>query len=75
MLKERRFSFGYHADTDTCGDLLEEGVIDPCKVTTTALSNAVSVATMLVSTNCLVTEAPKKDDDEGEHGGGEDMDD
>jgi chaperonin GroEL len=72
VLKERKSSIGYNVETDTYSDLLEDGVIDPCKVTTTALSNAVSVATMLISTNCLVTEAPKKEE-EREEGGGEDL--
>ncbi len=68
VLKEKKFAFGYNAETETLGDLFEDGVIDPCKVTITALTNAVSVASMLVSTNCLITDAPKKDDEADEGG-------
>ena len=53
------------------GDTPEDGVIDPCKVTTTALTNAVSVATVLVSTNCLVADSPEADEDEADQ---DDMD-
>ncbi len=42
--------------------MIEFGVVDPTKVTRTALQNAVSVATLLLSTDCLVTEAPKEED-------------
>ncbi|MBC8329074.1 MAG: molecular chaperone GroEL, partial [Planctomycetes bacterium] len=63
VLREKKFSFGYNALTDTYGDLLEMGVIDPVKVTRTALENAVSVACTLISTDCLVTESSNEDTD------------
>jgi len=71
--------FGYNADTDTYEDLLAAGVIDPAKVTRIALQNAVSVAGLLLTTDCLVTEKPEKKDKMpgGPHGHGmgeEDMD-
>jgi chaperonin GroEL len=43
-------------------DMLEAGIIDPAKVARSALQNAVSAATMIITTECLVTELPKKDD-------------
>ena len=66
---------GYNADTDTYGDLVEMGVIEPAKVVTTALQNAASVASLLITTECLVTEIPVEDDgddhdDHHDHGMG-----
>ena len=52
--------FGYNADTDKYEDLLAAGVIDPAKVTRIALENAVSIASLLLTTDCLVTEKPKE---------------
>ena len=66
VLSEKSKTFGYDAENDAYGDLLECGVIDPFKVTSTALQNAASVATVLVSTNCLVTNVPDEDEEEGE---------
>ncbi len=57
---EGKGSFGYNANTDTYEDLLEAGVIDPVKVTRIALQNAVSIAGLLLTTDCLVTEKPKE---------------
>ncbi len=68
--------FGYNAETDKYEDLLEAGVIDPAKVTRIALQNAVSIAGLLLTTGCLVTEKPKEKE-EGpprEPGMNEDMD-
>jgi chaperonin GroEL len=73
VLDEKSFSMGYNADTGEYVDLVEAGIVDPAKVTRTALQNAVSVATVLLSTNCLVTDAPKKKDGDDD-GGGEGMD-
>jgi chaperonin GroEL len=62
--------FGYNADTDKYEDLLEAGVIDPVKVTRIALQNAVSIAALLLTTDCLVTEKPKeKEEGPGGMGG------
>jgi len=52
--------FGYNADTDTYEDLLAAGVLDPMKVTRIALQNAASVAGLLLTTDCVVTEKPEK---------------
>jgi chaperonin GroEL len=54
-------SFGYNAQTDTYEDLVESGVIDPTKVTRTALQNAASIASLLLTTECVVVE--RKDDE------------
>ena len=63
-------NFGFNALTGEYGDMFEFGVIDPTKVTRSALQNAVSVASMLLTTDCLITEAKKSDDKEsaGAHG-------
>jgi len=57
---EGKGAFGYNAATDTYEDLFEAGVIDPVKVTRIALQNAVSVAGLLLTTDCLVTEKPEE---------------
>ncbi|MBN1509078.1 MAG: chaperonin GroEL [Sedimentisphaerales bacterium] len=72
-------AFGYNANTDTYEDLVAAGVIDPAKVTRIALQNAVSIAGLLLTTDCLVTEKPKAKEKMpgGPHGHGmgeEDMD-
>jgi len=53
---------GYNALTGEFGDLVKMGVIDPAKVVTTALQNAASCAAMVFTTECLIAEAPKKED-------------
>ena len=53
------FAYGYNAMTDTYGDLLEAGVLDPKKVTRSGLQNACSVAGMVLTTQALISEAPK----------------
>ncbi|MDP7019478.1 MAG: chaperonin GroEL [Pirellulaceae bacterium] len=63
---------GYNALTDTYEDLVKAGVIDPTKVTRTALKNAASVATLLLTSDALVAEKPKDDKKKG-HGGDYDM--
>jgi chaperonin GroEL len=49
-------NFGYNAQTDTYEDLVKSGVIDPTKVTRTALQNAASIAGLLLTTECVVVE-------------------
>ena len=51
--------FGYNAKTDEYVNMLEAGIIDPTKVTRVALENAASVSGMLLTTECVITEAPK----------------
>jgi chaperonin GroEL len=57
---ESKGAYGYNANTDKYEDLLEAGIIDPAKVTRIALQNAVSIAGLLLTTDCLVTEKPKE---------------
>ena len=54
-------NFGYNAANDTYGDMIEMGILDPTKVTRTALQNAASVAALMLTTECMVAEAPKED--------------
>jgi chaperonin GroEL len=54
---------GYNADKDEYGDLVAAGIIDPAKVVRTALQNAASVAALLLTTDSLITEVPKTDDE------------
>jgi len=64
-------SYGFNAQTETFGDLVAEGVIDPTKVTRTALQNAASIASLLLTTEALVSEFPEKEDKGGgAHAGG-----
>ncbi|HEV2177330.1 MAG TPA: chaperonin GroEL [Terriglobia bacterium] len=54
--------YGFNAQTEAFGDLVSEGVIDPTKVVRTALQNAASIASLLLTTEALVSEIPEKDD-------------
>jgi chaperonin GroEL len=54
-------NFGYNAASGEYGDLVEMGVIDPTKVTKTALINAASVAGLLLTTDCAIYTLPEKD--------------
>jgi len=58
---KQTFGFGFNALTGKFEDLLASGVIDPAKVTRTALQNAASVAGLLITTDCIITEKPKKE--------------
>jgi chaperonin GroEL len=61
-------NFGYNAANGTYGDLVELGVLDPAKVTRTALQNAASVASLLLTTDATVYELPKEDKPVDPHG-------
>ena len=66
---------GYNVRTGEYGDLLKCGVVDPAKVVRTALQNAASIASLLLTTDCMVTDLPeKKDCNCGGHGGQPGMD-
>ena len=58
---EAKGNNGYNAATDVYEDMVKAGVIDPTKVTRTALQNAASVSTLLLTSDALIAEAPKKD--------------
>ena len=67
---EGKDAYGYNAANGTYGDLLELGIIDPAKVTRLALQNAASVAGLLLTTEAMVAELPKKDEPAMPGGGG-----
>jgi chaperonin GroEL len=71
---EGKGSFGYNAANDTYGDLLEMGVIDPTKVTRYALQNAASIAGLILTTDAMVAELPKKEEAPAMPPGGGGMD-
>jgi chaperonin GroEL len=54
-------SFGYNAASRTYGDMLEMGVIDPAKVTRLALQNAGSIASLVLTVDCMIANAPSKE--------------
>jgi chaperonin GroEL len=54
-------NYGYNAANETYGDMVEMGVLDPTKVTRSALQNAASVAGLMLTTDCMVAELPKED--------------
>ena len=68
-VREGKDDFGYNAANDTYGALIGMGVIDPAKVVRTALQNAASVASLMLTTECLIAERPK-DEKAGGGGGG-----
>jgi len=70
VLADKRYEFGYDAEAMEYGNLVERGVVDPTKVIRTALENAVSVAGVLLTTECLITEVPKKKKKKAGPGGG-----
>ena len=59
-VKKLKKGDGYDALRDEFGSMKEKGIIDPLKVTRAALENAISIAGMVLTTNCLVTELPEK---------------
>jgi chaperonin GroEL len=60
-VKESKGNIGYNVSSDTYEDLVKAGVIDPTKVTRTALQNAASVATLLLTSDALIAEMPKEE--------------
>ena len=72
-VKKRKGNEGYNVATGEYEDLVKAGVVDPKKVTRSALQNAASIAGLLLTTECLITDAPEKDKPApggGGHGGG-----
>jgi len=67
------FAFGWNAQTGEYGDLFDQGVIDPAKVVRTALQDAASVAGLLVTTEAMIAEKPKKEAAPAMPGGGMDF--
>jgi len=69
-VREMKTNEGYDASSDTYGDMLEKGIIDPTKVTRSALQNAASISGLLMTTEALVTELPEKEAPAMPPGGG-----
>src|SRR5947207_7602114 len=67
-IKEGKGDFGFNARTEVYENLLKAGVIDPTKVTRIALENAASIAGMLLTTECVVADRPKKEEAPHSHG-------
>ncbi len=63
-------NYGYNAATGEYGDMVELGILDPTKVTRTALQNAASIAGLMITTEAMVAEAPKKEEAHNHGGGG-----
>jgi len=61
-VKESKTNMGYDVSSDKIVDMLSAGIIDPAKVTRTALENAASIASLLITTECLVADEPEKED-------------
>ena len=72
---EGKGNYGYDALKDEYTDLVKAGIIDPTKVTRSALQNAASVATLLLTSDALIADLPKEEKKEagGGHGGYDDM--
>ena len=66
-------NIGFNVLSMEYGDLIDQGILDPAKVTRSALQNAVSVSTMILTTECLITEAPKNEKENIVPGGMPDM--
>ena len=62
-------NYGYNAQTGEYGDMIAFGILDPTKVTRSALQNAASIAGLMITTEAMVAEAPKKDEPAGGGGG------
>ncbi len=67
IAKSDSASFGYNAENGSWGDLLEMGIVDPAKVTRSALQNAASVASLLLTTEAIVVDIKEKDEGGDDH--------
>ena len=65
-VRNNKGTFGYNAGTGEYGDMIEMGILDPTLVTRTALQHAASIASMIITTEAMITDAPV----EGGAGGG-----
>ena len=71
IARERsRTTFGFNAQTEEYVDMIEAGIVDPAKVVRTALQDAASVAGLLITTEAMVAERPKKEAAPAMPGGG-----
>jgi chaperonin GroEL len=72
VLEKSDFKYGYDALLQEFADMVDRGIIDPAKVTRSGIQNATSIASMILTTECVVVDAPEKSADAG---GGDDYDD
>jgi len=70
LLESKDYTYGYNAQTGEYGDLVKAGIIDPTKVVRTAIQDAASIAGLLITTEAMVAEQPKKDAPMPPMGGG-----
>ena len=70
-VKEKPFNVGYNAATGEFSDMFEAGIVDPAKVTRSALQNAASIAGMVLTTECIVVDKPEKEKPAAPAGGGD----
>ncbi|QCI25260.1 chaperonin GroEL [Buchnera aphidicola (Sitobion avenae)] len=66
-VKDGQGNYGYNAATDEYGDMIDFGILDPTKVTRSALQYAASVAGLMITTECMVTDLPKEDKSSDSH--------
>ena len=71
-IRNGKGAFGYNGETGNYEDLVKAGVIDPAKVTKSALQHAASVATLLLTSNCMIAKIPEKEPKGGGGHGGHD---
>jgi chaperonin GroEL len=69
ILENKNANYGYNAQTGEYGDMVVMGIVDPVKVVRTALQDAASVASLLITTEAMIADAPKKDSGGGMGGG------
>ena len=72
-VEEGKGNYGYNASTGEYGDMVEMGILDPTKVTRYALQNAASVAGLMITTEAMVAELPKEENEPAMPGGMEGM--
>jgi chaperonin GroEL len=70
LLESGSYAYGYNAQTGVFGDMMKMGIIDPTKVVRTAIQDAASVASLLIMTEAMIAEAPKKESAPSMPGGG-----
>ena len=61
LLEQKSTTYGYDAQSEKYGDFVDAGIVDPTKVVRTALQNAASVASLLITTEAMVADRPKKE--------------
>ena len=70
LLEQKSATYGYDAQTEKYVDVIEAGIVDPTKVVRVALQNAASVAGLLITTEAMITDRPKKETPPMPGGGG-----